>query len=319
MNHPQSRQGNMQEVVNAVHQNGYHSRGISGPQGSGIFHVLSRCHYKVILDLFQDLPRTWLHRYKGNDMRRRCQIKFGMTPLYDNNLTARGFTLIELLVVVLIIGILAAVAVPQYQKAVAKSRFAALKPLAKAVKDAQEVYYHEHGVYGNWDDLDIDIPAEADLELSNINGHEYVRATSDKLDNNYTLYFDHSANFAGNAYCEALTDDDPLCIAEGGHTDGQKNGNYILYLISGNSTGNFGPVITTTSCGTNCTRYAVGDKNVDVEYVPTSYSGPMITVDSTDGYEQYWWKEGNYGGSQYGGPSLCEKYPFVEQCKSLSN
>ena len=59
----------------------------------------------------------------------------------------KAFTLIELLVVVLIIGILAAIALPQYQKAVWKSKAMQLVVAAKAISDEQNAYFLANGVY----------------------------------------------------------------------------------------------------------------------------------------------------------------------------
>ena len=95
---------------------------------------------------------------------------------------SKGFTLLELLVVVLIIGIIAAIALPQYQYTVLKSKYTTLMNIAKAVKEAQERYFMAKGQYTEYfADLDVDVPDGEEGSFTGVNNENYNLANYDAM------------------------------------------------------------------------------------------------------------------------------------------
>ncbi|WP_428060484.1 type IV pilin protein [Candidatus Avelusimicrobium stercoris] len=115
-------------------------------------------------DLFLSLLFLNNDRFPTTTLGNDISIKKGGHPELVSGSTAwvvsSGFTLIELLVVVLIIGILAAAALPSYRVAVASSRVATMQVLVRAVDQAQQHFYMQTGRYAaNLDGLIIAMPS----------------------------------------------------------------------------------------------------------------------------------------------------------------
>ena len=100
----------------------------------------------------------------------------------------KGFTLIELLVVVLIIGILTSIALPQYSRAVKRSKGVKMITKGRSVADAVNRYYLENGSYSglryesdggyragmNVSKLDIDFGSNWAVGLGSCGGQECI-------------------------------------------------------------------------------------------------------------------------------------------------
>jgi len=79
---------------------------------------------------------------------------------------SKGFTLIELLIVVVIIGILAAIAIPRFASTKGKAFDAAAKTDLRNAMTAQEAYFSDNQTYGAVADLDV--TPSANVTLSDV-------------------------------------------------------------------------------------------------------------------------------------------------------
>ena len=163
----------------------------------------------------------------------------GMTPNF------MGFTLIELLVVVLIIGILAAVALPQYKFAVAKTRLVQLVTAAKSIKQAEEAYYLANGEYTiDWTVLDTDFTgtwnADSRTFVANSGWNAELGiakgwvALYDTHISGVRLYYfwDHASDSPGKRKCYAKQTDasaNKLCKVITQTTTGRSDGTWYSY------------------------------------------------------------------------------------------
>ncbi len=174
---------------------------------------------------------------------------------FDRGVYMKGFTLIELLVVVLIIGILAAVALPQYQKAVEKSRSTQAITLLKSVYQAAQTYFIANGSWPtSFDDLAVEIPwtgtrqwspyqtdtrSNADWSLQLYQWNNLRAVAVAKFDGSYAgggfMIFQQGTTSSNNRYANS---DELVCVERLSYTSlANQPGKFCSKLFGGTKTG----------------------------------------------------------------------------------
>ena len=152
----------------------------------------------------------------------RAAQPYGMTSVWGGRTMGAGFTLIELLVVVLIIGILSAVALPQYTRAVEKSRVAEAKTVLKEIAQAQDAYMLASPDGRPTDDfsqLDITVPNSGKWSYwldEDMGPGTYALCAEQPGKNYYILYMKGYGPEDGEFYCSPTDPANKGCEIFGG-------------------------------------------------------------------------------------------------------